>query len=211
MTDSEPTMSAPSEMDEGAPEVGESSTSSKAPIPIPPPQPSGSPSPPYEVGVMRRSSGHRGVHPYHDAVFQSVPRRVAGQPFQQWLALTRTARQFPAGNPSDVDVSLPDAVEFDVGPVGVEHRSGPGIVGVDVPVITMSDSSPLIDSHAIESSGGADGQSGTRSSPSRQVSCGGHASMEPSVVQRGQSLTHSSPSFSPDQLPHRSNWLAERS
>ena len=75
-------------MDEGAPEVGESSASSEAPIPIPPPQPSGTLSPLYEVGVMQRSSGHQGVHPYHDAVFQSIPQRVAGQPFQQWLALT---------------------------------------------------------------------------------------------------------------------------
>ena len=59
-------MSAPSEMDEGTPEVGESSTSSEAPIPVPLPQPSSTPSPPYKVGVMRQSSGHQGVHPYHD-------------------------------------------------------------------------------------------------------------------------------------------------
>ena len=78
-------------MDEGAPEVGELSTSSEAPIPIPPPQPSSTLSLLYEVGVMRRSSGHQGVHPYHDAVFQSVPQRVAGQPFQQWLAIARAA------------------------------------------------------------------------------------------------------------------------
>ena len=90
--------SAPSEMDEGTPEVGESFDSSEAPILIPPPQPLSTPSPPYEVGVMRRSLGHRGVHPYHDAVFQSIPRRVAGQPFQQWLALTRTAHRFPTGD-----------------------------------------------------------------------------------------------------------------
>ena len=44
--------SAPSEMDEGAPEVGESSASSEAPILIPPPQPSTTPSPLYKVGAM---------------------------------------------------------------------------------------------------------------------------------------------------------------
>ena len=80
-------MSAPSEMDEGAPEIGESLASSEAPIPVPLPQSSSTPNPLYEVGVMQRSLGHQGVHPYHDAVFQSVPRQVAGQPFQQWLAL----------------------------------------------------------------------------------------------------------------------------
>ena len=68
---------------------------------------------------MRRSSGHRGVHPYHAAVFQSIPRRVAGQPFQQWLALTRTARGLPASDSSGVDVSVPDIVELDAGAIGV--------------------------------------------------------------------------------------------
>ena len=108
-------------MDEGAPEVGESSASSEAPIPIPPPQPSSTLSPPYEVGVMRRSSGYRGVHPYNNAVFQSVPRRVAGQPFQQWLALTQAARGLPVGDSSGVDVSVPEVVELDAGVVGVGH------------------------------------------------------------------------------------------
>ena len=51
-------MSAPSEMDEGAPEVGESSASSEAPILVPPPQPLSTPSPLYEVGVMQRLLGH---------------------------------------------------------------------------------------------------------------------------------------------------------
>ena len=50
--------SAPSEMDEGAPEVGELSVSSEAPIPIPPPQPLITPAPTYEVGVMQRLSGY---------------------------------------------------------------------------------------------------------------------------------------------------------
>ena len=118
-------------MDEGAPEVGESSASSEAPIPIPPPQPSSTPSPPYEVGVMRRSSGYRGVHPYNNAVFQSVPRRVAGQPFQQWLALTRVARGLPASDPSGVDISIPSVIELDVGVIGMGHRSGPGVIGTD--------------------------------------------------------------------------------
>ena len=44
--------SAPSEMDEGASEVEESSASSEAPLPIPPPQPSNTLSPLYDVGVM---------------------------------------------------------------------------------------------------------------------------------------------------------------
>ena len=86
---------------------------------------------------MRRSSGYRGVHPYNNAVFQSVPRRVAGQPFQQWLALTRAARGLPIGNSSSVDVSVPDVVELDAGVIGVGHRSGPSIIGTDVPVIAV--------------------------------------------------------------------------
>ena len=133
-------------MDEGAPEAGESSASSEAPIPIPPPQPSSTPSPLYEVGAMRRSSGHRGVHPYHTAVFQSIPRRVAGQPFQQWLALTRTARRLPAGDSSGVDVSVPDIVELDAGVIGVGHRSGPGVVGDDVHNVAVPDPLSSVDS-----------------------------------------------------------------
>ena len=133
-------------MDEGAPEVGESTASSEAPIPIPPPQPSSTPSLPYKVGVMRRSLGHRGVHPYHAAVFQSVPRRVAGQSFQQWLALTRTARGLSIGDLSGVDVSVPDVVELDAGVIGVGHRSGPGIIETDVPVVVVPGSSFTIDS-----------------------------------------------------------------
>ena len=45
-------MSALSEADEGAPEIGESSSSSKTPIPIPPPVSSGTLVPTYDVGVM---------------------------------------------------------------------------------------------------------------------------------------------------------------
>ena len=138
--------SAPSEMDEGAPEVGESSASSEAPILIPPPQPSSTLSPPYEVGVMRRSLGYWGVHPYNNAVFQSVPRRVAGQSFQQWLALTRVARGLPASDLLGVDVSVPVVVELDVGVIGKGHQSGPGVIGTDVPVIAVPGLSSLVDS-----------------------------------------------------------------
>ena len=168
-------------MDEGAPEVGELSASSEAPIPTLPPQPSSTPSPLYEVGVMRRSSGHQGVHPYHNAVFQSVPRRVAGQPFQQWLALTRAACQLPAGNPSGVDVSVPDVVELNAGIVGVEHRSGPGVIGTDVPVVTVLGSPPSIDSQVCELIGDTDGQPRTRSSQHHQVPHGQYAATESSV------------------------------
>ena len=124
-------------MDEGTPEVGESSASSEAPIPVLPPQLSSTLSLPYKVSVMRRSLGHQGVHPYHNAVFQSIPQQVAGQPFQQWLALTRAACRFPAGDPLGVDVSIPNVVELDAGVVGMEHRSGSGIVGADVPVVAV--------------------------------------------------------------------------
>ena len=51
-------MSAPSEMDEGTPEVGESSASSEAPILILPPQPLNTLAPMYEVGVLCRLSGY---------------------------------------------------------------------------------------------------------------------------------------------------------
>ena len=51
-------MSAPSKMDEGAPEVGESSSSSEAPIPILPPVALSTPVPSYKVGVLQRSLGH---------------------------------------------------------------------------------------------------------------------------------------------------------
>ena len=201
--------SAPSEMDEGALEVGESSTSSKALIPILPPQLSSTPSPPYEVGVMRRSSGHQGVHPYHNTVFQSVPRRVAGQPFQQWLALTQTAHRFPTGDSSGVDVSIPDVVKFDAGVVRVGHRSGPGIVGTDVPVVAGPGSSSSVDSRVGEAIGGTDGQPGTRSSQRCQVPHSRYASTESPVNQHGNSSTHSSSGFSPNRLPHWSNQIAD--
>ena len=160
-------MSAPSEMDEGAPEVGESSASSEAPIPIPPPQPSSTLSPPYEVGVMRRSSGYRGVHPYNNAVFQSVPQQVAGQPFQQWLALTRAACGLPAGNSLGVDVSVSNIVKLDARVVGVGHRSGSSVIGTDVPVVVVLGSSSSVDSRVGEAISGTDGQPGTRSSQRR--------------------------------------------
>ena len=73
VTDSELTMSAPSKMDKGAPEVGESSSSSEEQIPVPPPVTFNTPVPLYKVGVIQRSSGHRGVHPYHDIAIHSVP------------------------------------------------------------------------------------------------------------------------------------------
>ena len=166
-TESEPTTSAPSEMDKGAPEVGESSASSEAPIPIPPPQPSSTLSPPYEVGVMRRSSGYRGVHPYNSAVFQSVPRQVAGQPFQQWLALTQVAHGLPASDSSGIDISVPDVIKLNVGVIGMGHQSGPGVIGTDVPVIAVLGSSSSVDSRVGEAIGGTDGQPGTRSSQRR--------------------------------------------
>ena len=191
-------------MDEGIPEVGELSASSKAPILIPPPQPLSTPSPPYEVGVMRRSLGHQGVHPYHDAVFQSVPQQVAGQPFQQWLTIARAAHQFPIGDPLGVDISIPDGVELDAGVVGVEHQSGSGIVGTDVPVVTVPGSPPSVDSRVCELGGGTDDQPGVRSSPHHQVPCSQYASAESSVDWHGHSSTHSSSSFLPDRLPHSS-------
>ena len=149
------------------PEVGESSSSSEAPIPIPPPMPSNTPVPAYEVGVMQRSSGYQGVHPYHDTVLSSIPQLVDGQSFQQWLALARTARRLPKGDSLDVDVSIPDIVELDVGTIGLEHQSGSGVSGVDVPVVIVPGSLPSIGSRVLKSSSGADGQSGTRSSPHR--------------------------------------------
>ena len=156
-------------MDEGAPEVRESSASSKAPILIPPPQPSSTPSPPYEVGVMCRSSGYRGVYPYNNTVFQSVPQQVAGQPFQQWLALTQAACRLPTGNLSGVEVSVPDVVELNAGVVGVEHRSGPSVIGTDVPVVAVPGSLSSVDSRVGKAIGGTDGQPGTRSSQRCQV------------------------------------------
>ena len=155
----------PSEIDEGVPKVGESLSSSEAPIPIPPPRPSNTLAPTYEVGVMRRSLGYRGVHPYCDTVLSSIPQPVDGQSFQQWLALTQTACQLPKGDPSDVDVSLPDTIKLNVGAIGLEHQSGPGISRVDVPVVIVSGSLPLIGSRVLELGGGADGQSRTGSSP----------------------------------------------
>ena len=62
---------------------------------------------------------------------------MAGQPFQQWLAIARAARRFPTGNPSGVDVSIFDVVELNAGVVGMEHQSGSGVIGTDVPVVTV--------------------------------------------------------------------------
>ena len=89
----------------------------------------------------------------------------------------------------DVDVSIPDVIELDVGAIGLEHQSGPGVVGVDVPIVTVSGLPPPIGSQALEPSGNADGQSGAGSSPCCRVSHGGHASMEPSIDQRRHSPT----------------------
>ena len=86
---------------------------------------------------------------------------MAGQPFQQWLALTRAACQLPTSDPSDVDVSIHDIVKLNVGAVGLEHQSGPGVIGADVPVIAVLGSPPPVDSRMLELSGGADGESGT--------------------------------------------------
>ena len=51
-------MSAPSEMDEAVPEVGESSSSEEEQIPVPPPITLDSLVPMYEVSVMRWLSGY---------------------------------------------------------------------------------------------------------------------------------------------------------
>ena len=50
--------SASSKMDEGAPEGGESSSSSEDPIPVLPPISLDTPVLSYEVGVMQRLSGY---------------------------------------------------------------------------------------------------------------------------------------------------------
>ena len=47
----------------------------------------------------------------------------------------------------------------------MEHRSGSGIVGTDVPVIAVPGLPPSVDSRVCELSGGTDGQSRVRSSP----------------------------------------------
>ena len=103
------------------------------------------------------------------AVFQSIPRRVAGQPFQQWLALTRTARGLPVGDSSGVDVSVSDVVELDAGVIGVGHRSGPGVVGDDVHNVAVPGPSSSVDSRVGGEIGGSNGQPGTRSSQRRRV------------------------------------------
>ena len=89
---------------------------------------------------------------------------MAGQSFQQWLALTRTARGLSVGDSLGVDISVPDVVELNAGVIGVGHRSGPGVIGTDVPVIAVPGSSSLVDSQVGETIGGTDGQPGTRSS-----------------------------------------------
>ena len=73
LTDSEPMMSVPSEMDEGAPEVGELPSSSEEPILVPLPNTPDSLVPVYEVGMMHQSSGHCGVHPYCNTAVQPIP------------------------------------------------------------------------------------------------------------------------------------------
>ena len=113
--------SAPSKMDEGVPEVGEASSSSKEPIPVLPPITLDALVPLYEVGVMQKSSGYRGVHPYHSIAIHSVPRQMVGQYFQEWYAITHTSCQLPEGDPSSVDVSIPNTTELHVETVGLEH------------------------------------------------------------------------------------------
>ena len=71
---------------------------------------------------------------------------MAGQPFQQWLALTQAAYRLPTGNPLSVDISVPNVIKLDAGVVGVEHRFGSGVVGIDVPVVAVLGSLPPIDS-----------------------------------------------------------------
>ena len=123
---------------------------------------------------------------------------MAGQPFQQWLALTRAACQFPAGDPSGVDVSIPNVVELDAGVVSMEHRSGSGIIGADVPVVAVPGSLPLVDSQVCKLSGGTDGQSRVRSSPRHQVPRSQYASAESSIDRHSHSSTHASSGFLPD-------------
>ena len=139
-------MSAPSKMDKGAPEVGESSSSSEVPIPMPPPVASNTLVPSYEVGVMRQSSGYHGVHPYCDVAICSIPRRMVGQPFQEWLAIAHAFCRLPEGDPSCVDISIPDVVKLNVGTVSLECQSGSGINGIDVPVVVVPGLSSLVGS-----------------------------------------------------------------
>ena len=65
-------MFAPSEMDKGAPEVGDESLTSEEPIPILLPAASNTLALGYEVGTMRRSSGYPEVHSSTPAL-QAIP------------------------------------------------------------------------------------------------------------------------------------------
>ena len=71
---------------------------------------------------------------------------MAGQSFQQWLALTQAARRVPEGDSSDVDVSISDVIELNVGTIGLEHQPGSGISGTDVSVVTVLGLPPSVDS-----------------------------------------------------------------
>ena len=62
---------------------------------------------------------------------------MAGQSFQQWLALTKAACRLPTSDLLGIDISIPDVIKLDAGIVGVGHRSGPGIIGTDVPVVAV--------------------------------------------------------------------------
>ena len=64
----------------------------------------------------------------------------------EWLALSRVARGLPASDSLGVDVSVPDVVELDVGVIGMGHRSGPSVIGTDVPVVAVPGSLSLVDS-----------------------------------------------------------------
>ena len=71
---------------------------------------------------------------------------MASQPFQQWLAIAQAACRLPAGDPLDVDISIPNVIKLNAGTISLEHRSGPGVIGVDVPVVTVLGSLPPIGS-----------------------------------------------------------------
>ena len=90
---------------------------------------------------------------------------MVGQPFQEWYAITHASRRLPKGNPSGVDVSIPDAIEFSAGTVSLEHRLGSGISRADVSDIVVLGSPSSADSQVLESISGTDGQPRDGSSP----------------------------------------------
>ena len=62
---------------------------------------------------------------------------MVGQSFQEWLALAHASCRLPEGDPSSVNVSIPNVVELPIGTVGLECQPGSGISGVDVPDIVV--------------------------------------------------------------------------